>query len=121
MMGLLRLFRRDLFRDLPEINVPSARWGDEDRQAWSDILYMRDLVDDIERLVDDSGDLRRIETILARPTIDDQDIPAVSLVSPVEHDIVAWRSDTAGLGLAFTWWLLLAQKTNRDWIAEVSA
>ena len=77
MMGLLRLFRRNRFDDLPEINVPSARWDDEDTEAWGDIIYMRSLVDDIERLVDDSGDLRRIETILARPTIDDQDIPAV--------------------------------------------
>jgi len=108
------------FDDLPEVSVPSAQVSDEDTEAWGDIIYMRSLVDDIERLVDDSGDLRRIETILARPTIDDQDVDT-QFDDPVAVCLINWRSYLREDRLEIAYWCIAHSSRNRAWLNKAVA
>ena len=120
-MSILKYFRRNRFDDLPEVSVPSAQVSDEDTEAWGDIIYMRSLVDDIVALARQThGAGRIVASILARPTIDDQDVD-IQFDDPVAAYLINWRSYLSEDKLEIAYWLIAHSSRNRAWLNKAVA
>ena len=87
------------FCDLPEVTVPSAEIDDDQVQHQNDLHYMADLVDEFayratQTAANVAGPL--IETVLARPVLDDQDGPVypgvdvLDTLAGVRRDLDEW-------------------------------
>lgn len=122
-MNLLKYFRRNRFDDLPEVSVPSAQVSDEDTEAWGDIIYMRSLVDDIVALARQThGAGRIVASMLARPTIDDQDVDTqFDVDDPVAVYLINWRSYLSEDRLEIAYWLIAHSSRNRAWLNKAVA
>lgn len=83
------------FADLPTVTVPSAEIDDYQVQYQNDLHYMADLVDEFahratQTAANVAGPL--VESILARPVLDDQDIPAGPFATVgVQDALLDWR------------------------------
>lgn len=100
------------FADLPTIQARPAPTPeghpDHDDGFAHDIAYMRELAD---RLLEADPGGRRVETVLARPVLDDQDIPAypgvdvLNTLSALGRDLDSWRRHLDDDRNTFAWWL----------------
>lgn len=88
------------FCDLPTATVPSAAVADDDTEAWGDLMYMRGLVEDFEaRATQTAANIAGplVESMLARPVLDDQDGPVypgvdvLDTLAGVRRDLDEWK------------------------------
>ena len=92
------------FCDLPTVDIPSAAVTDDDTEAWGDLMYMRGLVDEIEgRATQTAANIAGplVESMLARPVLDDQDGPdypgvdVLKSLAAVRYCLDVWKRDQA--------------------------
>jgi hypothetical protein len=107
------------FASLPTVTVPSAAVSDDDTQAWSDHRYMSELVD---TFLDAAGQgdahiaCPLVESMLARPTIDDQGVD-FDWRDEAAEQLCAWRIQLDG-DREWAYWWLAEQRHNARLVAS---
>jgi hypothetical protein len=84
---------------------------------------MRSLVDDIVALARQThGAGRIVASMLARPTIDDQDVDTqFDVDDPVAVYLIDWRSYLSEDRLEIAYWLIAHSSRNRAWLNKAVA
>lgn len=111
------------FVELPKVTVPSAAVTDDECEIWGDHRYLSELVTAILDQAHDTESAtacRQLTSILARPTIDDQDVDRLdwvrdlAVLSNTRHEIEAWRDELERTERAHNWWLAECEREARE-------